>query len=303
MSIQNLVDTDLVEDAMGITASGNEHYNGNDDQGIRVSGPKTADTIQPGSFTAAEWHEASMQYLEHTEARWAAQQSAKFTVLPSVPDQPKLRTDHEEKASLRTAQDESSDAHGQESVEIFIPDPANKDIIICQICQKPVHRRHISVHSTTQKHQRLSATSRTDRAFEPAKEPQYFCEVCQRSVRQSYLLKHEATDLHHRRLVKQMDLPVAPAPKPAVGAKVPKHKKTYEWTAEEDETIVRAYVDLKDDEGIAGMLPYRSVQAVAQRRRDLTNPRPTVSGSWEYSALYLRILWEKNGVQRNKPAL
>lgn len=193
---------------MDITAARDENDDGNNDQGTHVAGQMLTNTIQPGSFTAAE-----------------------------MPD-----------------------------------------------------------HTETQTHQRLPVTSLEDRAPTRTQEPQYFCEVCQRSGRQLYLHQHEATYLHQRRLAASLGHPVAPsAPQPAVKPKVPKPQKVHEWTSEEDEMIVRAYIDMKDDKEIMAMLPTRAKQAVMRRRVDLTNPRPTGSGDMDYSGLYLRVMREKNG--------
>jgi hypothetical protein len=80
------------------------------------------------------------------------------------------------------------------------------------------------------------------------------------------------------------------------------YMKAQDWTPEEDEVIMRAYIAMKKDREIVKLFPDRSRSPVAQRRMHLTNPKPTEKGM-EYLDVYRRVMRDKNGPQRNKSAV
>ncbi|KAL5429503.1 hypothetical protein PMIN04_000299 [Paraphaeosphaeria minitans] len=133
---------------------------------------------------------------------------------------------------------------------------------------------------------------------DPATQDAFICQVCQTTLRgRSNKSNHAKTQTHQRRLAEHLGRPV---PVPAAGSKVAKHKKRREWTVEEDESILRAWFEMKKDGEIVDMFPDRSRSAVTKRRMAHTSPRLAASGRWELSGLYHRIAAEYDNPQRGK---
>lgn len=185
---------------------------------------------------------------------------------------------HEETAALPPAGADVHQTLDQDPARnlilgIFELDRENKRkaIVFCHVCKTKIRRKNMNVHSETQTHQRLLAEDRADPASAAARETKHFCELCQVKLPHKKVPQHEGSKNHLEKLREQavsLGLQSNSAP-----ITVPEHRKRFPWTDEDDEKILRAYLDMKDDEEIMLLFPDKTKGAVKDRRTALTTYR------------------------------